>query len=166
MAADIDCIICNCTSCARSSTKYRHKRSMHLFSASGSLEFGAMDIVGPLPKTTQGIQHISVISDCYSKLARAVPTSRTTATHVANVSIDHFLISYSISKYELADNGTQFVGKLFATVCALFGGTHIATTAYYPQRNGQAKRLKKPSSPGIGPMLQNFKRIETPSFSR
>lgn len=46
-------------------------------------------------------------------------------------------------KYILTDNGTQIVSKFFATMCPLLGIRHLESTAYHPQTNCQAERVKK-----------------------
>lgn len=119
MVVDVDYVVRSCTSSAQNNPKCRQKRNMQLFSASGALEFTALEIVKPFPKVVQGRQHIFVIADCYSKLTRAILILRMTATHIANVFKDHLLISYDILTYLLIDIGNPFVSIFFATVCAI-----------------------------------------------
>lgn len=104
---------------------------MQLFPASVPPELAAMDIVEPFPETVLGSQYILVIRHCYYMLARAVRTSKMTATHVTNLFMDHELIPYSIPTYLLADNGTKFVGKFLATVCLLLEDENFTATAYH-----------------------------------
>lgn len=80
--------------------------SMQRFPADGPLAFVAMDLVGLMPKMEQGSQYIFVIINRYSKLTRAVPTLKTTATRVINVFMDHCIIPYGMPMYLLTDNGT------------------------------------------------------------
>lgn len=54
IGADVDCTVRNCTSCAQHNQKYCPSRNMQLISASRSLEFAAVDIVGFFQKTVQG----------------------------------------------------------------------------------------------------------------
>lgn len=49
----------------------------------------AMHIVGPLAKTSNRKQFALVMKDRYSKLARVVLTSKTTAMHITSKSMDH-----------------------------------------------------------------------------
>lgn len=137
MAADINCVVRNCTSCAQNNPKYRQMHHMHLLSESGSFQFVAMDIDRPFLKIGHGSQYIFVTTDRYSKLTRAFPTLTTTAAHDANVFINHWLIPYSTLAYHLTDYRTQFVSKFFATVCSLFGVKHFTTMACHPQKNDQ-----------------------------
>lgn len=42
-----------------------------------------INILGPLPKTTQGTQFVVVMTDRYTKLTKATPTTKMSATTVA-----------------------------------------------------------------------------------
>lgn len=61
MAAVVNYVMQDCTSCARNNSNYRHKCDMYLFPELDPPEFVAMDIVGPFPKTTRGSQYILLI---------------------------------------------------------------------------------------------------------
>lgn len=65
--------------CAKTGTTLKHKRHLQLFFAMGPLHYDAMNIMGPLSKTTKGSQHAVISSSRYSKLKRAVPTTKITA---------------------------------------------------------------------------------------
>lgn len=53
-------------------------RPVQLFSAIGRLEFVVMNILEPLLETLSGNQLVLVMRNCFKKLTRAVPTSKTT----------------------------------------------------------------------------------------
>lgn len=116
---------------------------MHLFLASNPLEFIAMVIVEPSPKTKQGSPNILVIIDRYFKLTKAISTLKMTSKHVASMLEDHWHIQYGIRAYLLTDNKTRFVSKYFATVRALVGIILLTATANPSQTASQAKRLKE-----------------------
>lgn len=65
------------------------------------------------------------------------------ATHIANLFMEQWLISYGITSYLQTDNGTQFVNRFFAIVRALPGGKHLTTRAYHLHTNGQYERFKE-----------------------
>lgn len=111
--------------------------------ALGLLEFIAIEVLRPLPRTTSGNQYAIVITDRYSKVTRAIPTSKTASTHAANIFFEHWVIPYGIPKYLLTDNGPQFTSKFFAMICSLLGVKHLTTTAYHPQTKGQVEHYNK-----------------------
>lgn len=53
--------------------------------ASSLLEFIAIDILGPLPRTADGIQYVSDMTERLPKLTRALPAGRKSSAFVTNV---------------------------------------------------------------------------------
>ena len=144
MASDAFSTVRNCTSCAATrGTLVKNQKDLKLFPAAGPLEFVAMDLLGPLPKTAHGNQHVLVITDRFSKLTRSIPLRTTTASVVANAFLDNWVYVYGAPRYVLTDNGPQFAAKFFDAVCALLGVRHYLTTAYHPQSNGQTERFNR-----------------------
>lgn len=86
-------------------THRKHQRHMRLFPATGPLEFIALDILGPIPKTKDGNQYEILITDRYKKLPRAIPVTKTAVPHVAAVVLDHLIIPYGIQAYLLMEKG-------------------------------------------------------------
>lgn len=165
MANDVYDTVDQCGSGACNRKHYRHKRSLQLSSASVPLIFVAMDILGPLPETTSGNQYVVVLTDCYSKLIQAIPTSKKASAHIANIFLDQLIILYGIPSFILMHNGSQLVSKFFGTSCAVLGVKNLATTAYYLQFHGHAKRFDKTVVTSFDTMSQNINSIGIDSFS-
>jgi Integrase zinc binding domain len=108
----------HCTVCAKNRVTERKRTSFLklLFPASGPLEFVAMEILGPLPKTEHGNRFLLVISDRFSKLTRMVPLRTITTLGVAKTFCDAWAFSYGPPRYLITDNGTQFNAKIFLAV--------------------------------------------------
>ena len=144
MASDIHQTVTDCRSCAQvRGTVRRHQKKLTLFPAAGPLEFVAMDLFGPLPKTAHGNRHILVITDRYTKMCRAIPLRTAQAPQVAQAFLDSWVYPYGMPDTVLTDNGPQFTAKFFESVCGLLGIRHVLTTAYHPQTNGQAERFNR-----------------------
>lgn len=141
MASNVYTLIAKCESCVRNGNRYRHKRPLRLFPAFRRIDFNATDILGRLPKTIQGNQYISVMTDRNFKLARAIPTSSTLSTHKASIFYDHRIVSFDVSTYLLTKNELQFVIILFTTVCGYLSEKHLPATMYHSQTSGQAKQF-------------------------
>ncbi|CAN8077309.1 unnamed protein product [Agarophyton chilense] len=107
------------------------------------MEFVAMDILGPLPKSSHGKRFVLVKTDTFTKFTRALPLGKTKATDVATAFLSHWVYPYGMPLYLLTDNGSQFVPKFFSHVCATLGIKHVTTTAYHPQTNGQVERFNR-----------------------
>lgn len=126
--------------CAQSGCFYLHKLPLHLFLASGPLDFIAMEMIGPSLETKQGKQYICVKTHWYSKLARAILTSR----DIIFANFDHITRSmdYRIRHSHLhTDEQRTAIWKCFTLVCGCLDVNHLTTTAYPPQFNGQAERF-------------------------
>jgi Integrase zinc binding domain len=144
MYKEVEETVRHCTVCEKNPVKERKRTSfLKLFPASGTLEFVAMDILGPLPKMEYGNRFLLVISDRFSKLTRTVPLRTITALGVPKAFCDAWVFSYGPPRYFLKDNGTQFNAKFFLSVCRELGIAKIFTTAYHPQTNGQVERFNR-----------------------
>lgn len=80
-----------------------------------------MDIRGPLSVTSAGNQYVTLMTDRYSKLTTALPTSKTSARHIASMLMDNWIHLYEMPDYVLTENGTQFICKFFEFLIAIFG---------------------------------------------
>ena len=144
MANDVFQTVRNCRSCARvRGTTYKHRRFLRLFPAEYPLQFVAIDLLGPLPRTTNGNRHVLVITDRFSKLSRAVPLVRINSTSVVRAFLENWAYPYALPETLLSDNGTQFTSKFFEEICTTLGVKHLTTTTYHPQANGQVERYNR-----------------------
>lgn len=134
MTNDVFAVARSCRSCAKvKGVQYGHRKYLRLFPASGPLEFVAMVILSPLPKSARGNLYILVITDRFSKLAQCTPLRTTTAVVVAKAFLERRVYVYGGPRYLLTDNGKQFVAKFFESVCGMLGVNHFLTTAHHPQ---------------------------------
>lgn len=129
MVSDLQTTIAQCDSCKRNGSWHLYKRCRQVFLASGSLDFAARDMLGTLSRVQKRNQNIIEVTDCYFKFTRAVPSSKMSSTHLANIFLDQWIIPFSILFYLLANHGTQFVNNLLANVCGYPGGKQITTPA-------------------------------------
>lgn len=82
---------------------------------------------------TNGNQFQVVKAGPLFKLKRAVLSLKPSTTRIATIFHDSWIVPYGISSYQLTYNGTQFMRKVFETVCIFFGLKQLTTTAYYAQ---------------------------------
>lgn len=84
--------VSSCHCCVKTGITLEGKRHLQRLIPTRPLELVARDIFGPLPETTKGNQYVLTISHRHSKLPRTVPTARITATAVACIFIDAWVI--------------------------------------------------------------------------
>uniref|UniRef100_A0A8C1V487 Gypsy retrotransposon integrase-like protein 1 n=1 Tax=Cyprinus carpio TaxID=7962 RepID=A0A8C1V487_CYPCA len=77
-----------------------------------------MDLVGPLPKSAWGHEHILVILDYATRYPEAIPLSKATAKAITQ---ELFLLSsrVGIPSQILTDQGTPFMSRVMADICKL-----------------------------------------------
>lgn len=80
------------------------------------------------------------MTDGYTKMAKAIPTSKTIAVNVVIVFVDHFIVLDGIPGHLLASNGPPFVKTFMAILCAFLKLKDLTTTASHPQSIDQVKR--------------------------
>lgn len=130
-----------CGSCARYQNLYQHRPSFQLFSPLAPFYFVDMACLRPLSMAAKRNQVIVVVTDCSSKLTRAIPALETTCKRIENIFIYQLMIPYYIPLFFLREIRTQLKPKRFAAPCGAFGVKHLTTTPYHPQTNNQDKKL-------------------------
>lgn len=108
-----------------------------LFAASRHFGFVAMHIIGSLELADSGNTSVIVATDRFSKLTKAVRTSKETTLHIAISHLDIFSAPSGIPKTLCTYNGRQFLSKFFGTVCQFFAVKDMTTTAYLFRVNGE-----------------------------
>lgn len=141
MTNDVNNTAAKCISCTWNRRNNKKQQKLQLFSSAGSLDFVAIDILRALPKTERGNEYTVEITNRYSKLSTAIPTTKITTTTNANIFMERWLANLGILYTELMDNRSQFTSKCFATLCKELGFKTVTTTVYRPQVYGQVERF-------------------------
>ena len=90
MAHDAYHTVRHCFSCSREGiTLRKHATYLSLFPAKAPLEYVPIDILGPLPKTTDGHRYLLRITDRYSKMVLTIPLKNITAATVSKSFCEH-----------------------------------------------------------------------------
>ncbi len=111
--------------------------------ATEPLQWVALDIKGPMPRTEKGNKYILVISDYFTKWICAVPMADQRAETCAAAFVSEFVCRYGIPGQLHSDQGRQFESALWSEMCRLLHITKTRTTAFHPQGDGQAERSIK-----------------------
>lgn len=94
------------------------------------LEFITTDILGLLPKMNSGMQYIVVMTEWFSELAKAIPTTKTTKTEVVKIVLEHWVNNFGTPTELLTDNGPQIISNVFTAICTQLGINTITTFEY------------------------------------
>uniref|UniRef100_A0A9J7Y940 Gypsy retrotransposon integrase-like protein 1 n=1 Tax=Cyprinus carpio carpio TaxID=630221 RepID=A0A9J7Y940_CYPCA len=101
-----------------------------------------MDLVGPLPKSARGHEHILVIVDYATRYPEAIPLRKATSKAIAQ---ELFLLCsrVGIPREILTDQGTPFMSRTMADLCHLLKVKQLRTTVYHPQTDGLVERFNQ-----------------------
>ena len=100
----------------------------------------AMDVVGPLTKTSSGYRYILTVIDLATRYPVAVPMRRvdvqTTCTELVEI-----FASYGVPEEIVHNNGGNFTAQLMEEVLGTMGIQQIRTSPYHPEANGAIERM-------------------------
>ena len=103
----------------------------------------AVDILGPLPKSSKCNQYILVAGDYFTKWMEAYAIPNQEAETVARVVTEEMFLRFSPPEQLHSDQGRQFESLLVAEICKLLGVKKTRTTPYHPQGDGMVERFNR-----------------------
>ncbi len=102
----------------------------------------SMDFHGPItPTSRKGNRYIISLTDILSKFVITKAVRDCTATTTVNFLINDVILKYGTPTCILTDNGTHFTAQITNDLFQKLGVTHLYTTTYHPQTNGQIERF-------------------------
>jgi Integrase zinc binding domain/Integrase core domain len=114
-----------------------------------------IDIVGPLPRTTQGNRYIIVAIDYLTKWPEARALQLADALSIAPFLYEDIICRHGIPTEVTTDRGTEFVNQLMETLWKKFKVRHITTTTYHPQGNGLVERMNQTIKNTVAKLTQD-----------
>ena len=127
----------SCEDCQRGGKKNRQRAPlMPLPTVEEPFRRLAMDIVGPLRKTTRGNKYILTVMDFATRYLEAIPLRRTDAATVAEALCEVFT-RLGIPEEILSDQGSNFMSELLSKVMELLQIHRLKTSPYHPQTDGR-----------------------------
>uniref|UniRef100_A0A3P9KG95 Gypsy retrotransposon integrase-like protein 1 n=1 Tax=Oryzias latipes TaxID=8090 RepID=A0A3P9KG95_ORYLA len=153
MYTDIQTYCATCPTCQKTAITHKSDRALlhPLPIISTPFRRIAMDIVGPLPKSSSGHEYILVVCDYATRFPEAFPLRTITAPAVMRALIQ-FFSRVGIPDEILTDQGTNFTSRLMKLFQQQLGITAIKATPYHPQTNGLVERFNQT----LKRMLQKF----------
>ena len=143
LVTDVKQWILACDECASRSTYNLKRNKMQKYQIGAPMERVAMDVMGPLPRTTQGNKYILVIGDYFTKWIEAFPMPNQEATTIAEVFTGQFVARYGVPQEIHTDQGRNFESELMKNVCRLLEINKTRTTAFRPQSDGFIERFNR-----------------------
>jgi hypothetical protein len=101
-----------------------------------------MDFHGPInPTTRRGNRYIISLTDVLSKFVITKAVRDCSAKTTVDFLTNDVILKYGTPTCILTDNGTHFTAETTNNLLKKLGVTHLYTTAYHPQTNGQIERF-------------------------
>ena len=144
MRQDCEIYVQGCPECGRNKQYGTRARGpLGVYHAGFPLERVHIDILGPFPKSRSGNAYVLVLIDQFSKWLECYALPDQTAKTVAQTIVNEFVARFGVPLQIHADQGPNFEGELFQTMCGLLGISKTRTTPYRPRSNGQVERMNR-----------------------
>jgi transposase InsO family protein len=96
-----------------------------------------------LERSVGGYEYVLVITDHYTRFAKAIPTRNQTAITTARHLFDLMVNDYGVPEFLHSDQGPAFESKVIQHLCKMLGVKKTHTTPYHPQSNGKVERFNQ-----------------------
>lgn len=115
----------------------------------------ALDLVGPIPESSDGYKYIMSVQDQLTKYITLIPLKTMDAQATVNALVRHFIYIHGAPKIILTDGGRNFISQTFKHLEKLFKINHMTTTAFHPQSNGSLERAHGPIKEQIKALIRD-----------
>ncbi|XP_028091292.1 uncharacterized protein LOC114291637 [Camellia sinensis] len=116
-----------------------------------------LDIVGPLARGTGNRRFFIAATDYFTKWVKVKALESIKQADTKRFVLRSVVVRFGIPRVLIADNGTQFDGKVFRKFCADLRIEYRNSSPAYPQSNGQAGASNKTIINGVKKHLEHAK---------
>ena len=141
---DVELFVKSCVACNKNKkAPVKPRAPLGQYHAGSPMERLHIDILGPFTPSAKGNQYVLMIVDQFTKWLECFALPSQGAEEVARCVVDQFIARYGCPLEIHTDQGRNFDGKLFASICQLLQITKTRTTPYRPCSNGQVERYNR-----------------------
>lgn len=140
MYSDIEYKVQHCRRCVCRKT-VPGKAYLTPIYTSHPLELVCMDFLQVEPSA--GYEHLLVITDHFTKLARVVPLRNESAKSTAKALYEQFINIYGFPERLHSDQGRNFESRVIQELCSIAGVKKSRTTPYHAMGNGACERFNR-----------------------
>lgn len=137
MRSDVAAYVRKCRVCCANKpeqTKPAGLLASHKF-VDKAFEVVSCDLIGPLPRSSQGYKFILVIVDHLSKFPLVIPLRNSTSKLVCPAIENHLFLMFGQPRILMCDNGSQLLSQHFRNLLVSYGVKQVFTPNYHPQAN-------------------------------
>ncbi|CAF4334948.1 unnamed protein product, partial [Rotaria sp. Silwood2] len=162
MYEDINNYIKSCIPCAQfNPRRQRNPGTLRpIKPPEGVWQLVSMDFHGPITPTFQrGNKYIICLTDVLSKFVVIKAVLDNTAQTVVRFLKEDIIAKFGTPRRILTDNGTHFTASIMNELIKQIGSTHLYSTPYHPQTNGQVERYNSTMDAKIA-ALSNLRKTD------
>ncbi|CAF4416553.1 unnamed protein product [Rotaria sp. Silwood2] len=144
MYKDINNYVKSCIPCAQSNPRRQNNpgKLRPIQPPEGVWQLVSMDFHGPInPTSRRGNKYIICLTDILSKFVVTKAVRDNSAQTAAKFLKEDIISKFGTPRCILTDNGTHFTSTIMNELIKQIGSTHLYTTLYHPQSNGQVERF-------------------------
>lgn len=137
LKADVTQYIRSCATCQQCKPEQRQPKGLLAGrpDVCRPWELISIDLVGPLPKSTQGHLYIFSVQDYFSKFCIFVPLRTASAKNIVCALESQVFLLFGVPKTLICDNGKQFISHEFKNFLRSYKVDVQYTPYYHPQAN-------------------------------
>ena len=132
----------NCEVCFRRKSSTNQVAPLVNIHSSQPMQILCIDYLS-LERSVGGFENVLVITDHYTRYAKAIPTRNQTATTTAKHLFDLMINDYGLPEKIHSDQGPAFESRLIKELCKMLGVQKTHTTPYHAMGNGQVERFNQ-----------------------
>ena len=141
---DVEDYCRRCDSCtARKGPQGQSRAPLQQHRVGAPMDRVAVDVLGPLPRTSRGNRYVLVAIDYFTKWMEAYPLPDQEATTVAEALVQGMFSRFGTPSELHSDQGRKFESQVFTAMCSQLGIRKTRTTPLHPQSDGLVERFMR-----------------------
>ena len=102
-----------------------------------------VDLIGPLPTSSEQHVYVLTIIDAFTRFLIAVPLRNKTSKLVAKALFERVISVFGPMETLVSDQGSEFVSNIWKELMQTWKIKHMTTASYSPQSNGMNEKVNQ-----------------------